>query len=40
VLIETIDAWDDEPVGLEAVEIKKRTEHFVDSFTHRMRTGN
>jgi hypothetical protein len=33
------DRFADEIVGLDAVEIRKRAEVFVDSFTHRMRTG-
>ena len=39
VLLEMIDSFADELVGLDAVEIKKRSEVFVDHFTHRMRTG-
>jgi hypothetical protein len=32
------DRFADEIVGLDAVEIRKRAEVFVDAFTHRMRT--
>jgi hypothetical protein len=39
VLLEMSDRFADEIVGLSAVEIRKRAEVFVDSFTHRMRTG-
>jgi hypothetical protein len=39
VLNEMSDRFADEIVGLSAVEIRKRAEVFVDSFTHRMRTG-
>jgi hypothetical protein len=39
VLDEMLDKFALEIVGLDAVEIKKRAEHFVDAFTHRMRTG-
>ncbi len=39
VLNEMSDRFADEIVGLDAVEIRKRAEVFVDSFTHRMRTG-
>ncbi len=39
VLLEMSDRFAVEIVGLDAVEIRKRAEHFVDSFTHRMRTG-
>jgi hypothetical protein len=40
VLNEMSDRFADEIVGLDAVEIRKRAEHFVDHFTHRMRSGN
>jgi hypothetical protein len=33
------DRFADEIVGLDAVEIRKRAEVFVDHFTMRMRTG-
>jgi hypothetical protein len=39
VLNEMSDRFADEIVGLDAVEIRKRAEVFVDAFTHRMRTG-
>ena len=39
VLDEMLDDFAQEIVGLDAVEIRKRAEVFVDSFTHRMRTG-
>ena len=39
VLLEMADRFADEIVGLDAVQIRKRAEHFVDHFTHRMRTG-
>jgi hypothetical protein len=39
VLNEMCDTFAIQIVGLDAVEIRKRAEHFVDSFTHRMRTG-
>ena len=39
VLLEMSDRFADEIVGLDAVEIKKRAEVFVDSFTARMRSG-
>jgi predicted HD phosphohydrolase len=39
VLEEMLDKFALEIVGLDAVEIRKRAEVFVDSFTHRMRTG-
>jgi hypothetical protein len=39
VLNEMSDRFADEIVGLDAVEIKKRAEHFVDAFTGRMRSG-
>ena len=38
VLNEMSDRFADEIVGLDAVEIRKRAEVFVDAFTHRMRT--
>jgi hypothetical protein len=40
VLNEMSDRFADEIVGLDAVEIRKRAEHFVDHFTMRMRSGN
>jgi len=40
VLNEMSDRFADEIVGLDAVEIRKRAEVFVDAFTMRMRTGN
>jgi hypothetical protein len=39
VLNEMLDKFSVEIVGLSAVEIRKAAEHFVDAFTHRMRTG-
>ncbi|MFN6016619.1 MAG: hypothetical protein ACK49N_03505 [Verrucomicrobiota bacterium] len=39
VLLEMADRFADEIVGCDAIEIRKRAEHFVDHFTHRMRTG-
>ena len=39
VLLQMLDEFVDTLVGLDAVEIKKRSEVFVDHFTHRMRTG-
>jgi predicted methyltransferase len=39
VLLEMSDRFADEIVGLDAVEIRKRAEVFVDSFTARMRSG-
>jgi hypothetical protein len=39
VLNEMLDKFSVEIVGLDAIEIRKRAEHFVDAFTHRMRTG-
>jgi hypothetical protein len=39
VLNEMLDKFSAEIVGLDAVEIRKAAEHFVDAFTHRMRTG-
>lgn len=40
VLLEMIDSFADELVGLSAVEIRKASENFVDAFTARMRSGN
>ena len=40
VLDEMLDKFSVEIVGLDAVEIRKRAEHFVDHFTMRMRSGN
>jgi hypothetical protein len=34
------DRFADEIVGLDAVEIRKAAENFVDHFTMRMRSGN
>ncbi len=39
VLLEMSDRFADEIVGLDAVEIRKRAEVFVDAFTARMRSG-
>jgi hypothetical protein len=39
VLNEMSDRFADEIVGLDAVEIRKRAEVFVDAFTMRMRSG-
>ena len=39
VLLEMLDSFADELVGLSAVEIRKRSEVFVDAFTARMRAG-
>ena len=39
VLDEMLDKFSVEIVGLDAIEIRKRAEHFVDSFTARMRSG-
>ena len=39
VLLEMIDSFADELVGLSAVEIRKRSEVFVDAFSARMRAG-
>ena len=39
VLLEMIDNFADEIVGLDAIQIKKRAEVFVDAFTERMRAG-
>ena len=39
VLLEMIDSFADELVGLSAVEIRKASEIFVDAFTARMRAG-
>ena len=39
VLNEMLDKFSVEIVGLDAVEIRKRAEHFVDAFTARMRSG-
>jgi predicted transcriptional regulator len=40
VLNEMLDKFSVEIVGLDAIEIRKRAEHFVDHFTMRMRSGN
>ena len=40
VLLQMLDEFVDTLVGLDAVEIKKRSEVFVDAFTARMRSGN
>jgi hypothetical protein len=39
VLLEMADSFAGEIVGLDAVEIRKRAERFVDAFTARMRSG-
>jgi hypothetical protein len=39
VLLEMADSFAGEIVGLDAVEIRKAGEQFVDAFTMRMRTG-
>ena len=39
VLLSMLDSFADEIVGLDAVQIRKASEHFVDAFTSRMRTG-
>ena len=39
VLLEMIDSFADELVGLDAVQIRKASEIFVDAFTARMRAG-
>ena len=39
VLLEMIDNFADEIVGLDAVQIRKRAEVFVDEFTEKMRSG-
>ena len=40
VLLEMADRFADEIVGLDAVQIRKRAEHFVDAVSARMRSGN
>ncbi len=40
VLLEMSDRFADEIVGLDAVEIRKRAEVFVDAYTGRMRSGS
>ena len=39
VLLQMLDEFVDTLVGLDAVQIRKASEIFVDHFTHRMRTG-
>ena len=39
VLLQMLDEFVDTLVGLDAVEIRKRSEVFVDAFTARMRSG-
>lgn len=39
VLLQMLDSFADELVGLDAVEIRKASEIFVDKFTARMRAG-
>ena len=39
VLLEMADRFAGEIVGCDAIEIRKRAEHFVDAFTARMRAG-